>query len=172
LACRRATSAETGLRNKEVSGGKKLSMRKWISLAALGAFAFIALAETAPAQISFDPAVHKLNRLEPLILGSEENSFHMEPKEYKLEVGKGYRLIIKAETDFEYAFIAPEFFRNIWIRKVEIGDIEIKTCCLDEIEFEDEGQVELFFVTVRPGTYEYATRGMQERGMVGKFIVE
>jgi uncharacterized cupredoxin-like copper-binding protein len=120
----------------------------------------------------FDPAIHRLERLEPLVLGAENNSFYMEPKEYRLRVGQGYRWMIRAETDFEYGLIAPEFFRNIWIRKVEVGDIEIKAATLDEIEFEDVGEAELFFVAVRLGTYQFAVRGMQERGMVGTIVVE
>lgn len=120
----------------------------------------------------FDPAYHQLERLEPLILGSQDNSFHMEPREYRLKVGQGYRWMMRAETDFEYGVVAPEFFRNIWIRKVEVGDIEVKTATLDEIEFEDVGEAELFFVTIRPGTYEFGVRGMQERGMTGTIIVE
>ena len=69
------------------------------------------------------------------MIGTKENSFHLEPKEYRLKVGQGYRWKIKASTDFEYGLIAPAFFRNIWIRKVEMGSIEVKTATLDELEF-------------------------------------
>jgi uncharacterized cupredoxin-like copper-binding protein len=147
-------------------------MRKFAIMLAVGAIAVIAVLGTSRAQMLFDPSVHKLVRLEPLVLGSEDNNFHMAPKEYRLKVGQGYRLKIRAATDFEYAFVAPTFFSNIWIRKVEVGDIEIKTRTLEEIEFEDEGEAELFFVAIRPGTYEFGARNMQERGMVGQFIVE
>jgi uncharacterized cupredoxin-like copper-binding protein len=139
-------------------------------IAAAAALAFGIGAGAVHAQF-FDPAIHNLERLE-LVLGSEDNDFHMEPKEFTLTVGQGYRLMIRAESDFEYGFVAPEFFRNIWIRKVEVGDIEIKGATLDEIEFEDEGEAELFFVAVRPGTFEFGVRGMQERGMVGTITVQ
>lgn len=119
-----------------------------------------------------DPAFHNLETLEPLILGSEDNSFHMEPKEYRLKVGQGYRWPIRAETEFEYGVVAPQLFRNIRIRKVEIGDVEVKAARLEEIEFEDVAEAELFFVAVRPGTFEFGVRDMHERGMVGTFIVE
>ena len=52
-----------------------------------------------------------------------------------LKVGQGYRWKIEAATDFEYGLIAPAFFRNIWIRKIETGSIEVKTAPLDELEF-------------------------------------
>lgn len=119
-----------------------------------------------------DPAAHNLVRLEPLMLGSEKDSAHMQPKEYRLKTGQGYRLKIVASDQAEYAFVAPAFFRNIWIRKVEAGDVEIKSATLDEIEFENGGEAELFFVAIRPGTYDFGSRGLLERGVVGKIIVE
>ena len=119
-----------------------------------------------------DPAAHNLIRLESLALGSETDSAHMAPKEYRLKVGQGYRWKIKASDQSEYAFVAPAFFRNIWIRKVEAGDVEIKSATLDEIEFENGGEAELFFVAIRPGTYDFGSKGLMERGLVGKIIVE
>jgi hypothetical protein len=145
-------------------------MQKLMMLVAAGFLVLVASTGISPAL--FDPAVHKLVRLEPLILGSKDNNFHMEPREYRLKVGQGYRWKIKAETDFEYALIAPAFFRNIWIRKIEVGTAEIKTATLDEIEFEDVGEAELFFVAIRPGTYEFSLRGMEARGVKGTIIVE
>jgi uncharacterized cupredoxin-like copper-binding protein len=132
-------------------------------------------AEEAPEAATgmiLDPAVHNLIRLEPLLLGSETDSAHMAPKEYRLKVGQGYRWKIKASDQSEYAFVAPAFFRNVWIRKVEAGDVEIKSATLDEIEFENGGEAELFFVAVRPGTYDFGSKGLMERGLVGKITVE
>ena len=64
------------------------------------------------------------------------------------------------------------FFRNIYIRKIEVGGVEIKVPALDEIEFEKGGEAELFFVAIRPGTFDFGPKGMIERGTVGKFIVK
>ena len=119
-----------------------------------------------------DPAVHGLVRLKPLEFGSDTDISYMEPREYRLQVGQGYRWKIKASDLQEYAFTAPAFFRSIWIRKIEVGGVEIKSPTLDEIEFEKGGEAELFFVAVRPGTFDYGSRGLMERGMVGKIIVE
>jgi uncharacterized cupredoxin-like copper-binding protein len=106
------------------------------------------------------------------MLGSETDSVHMAPKEYRLKVGQGYRWKILASDQSEYAFVAPAFLRNVWIRKVEVGDVEIKAATLDELEFEKGGEAELFFVAIRPGTYDFGSRGLMERGVVGKIIVE
>jgi uncharacterized cupredoxin-like copper-binding protein len=148
-------------------------MRKLVVLVAFVSLAVTISSIGSSAQVQmFDPAVHRLVRLEPLILGTREDSTHMEPREYRLKSGQGYRWKIKASEYSEYAFVAPAFIRNIWIRKVEVGGVEIKAVTLDEIEFEDGGEAELFFVAIRPGTYEFGPKGMIERGVVGKIIVE
>lgn len=146
-------------------------MSRTVLLVALVVLSAAVTSRGASAQI-IDPAVHNLERLTPLQFGSEENPASMEPREYRLKVGKGYRLKITASDLNEYAFVAPSFFRNIYIRKLEVGDVEIKAPTLDEIEFEKGGEAELFFVAVRPGTFEFGPKGMMERGTVGKFIVE
>ncbi|WP_156137523.1 hypothetical protein [Methyloceanibacter caenitepidi] len=126
------------------------------------------------AKMILDPAVHGLTRLEPLQLGVDGDSSKMTPTEYTLKSGQGYRWKIKASDLNEYALVMPEFVRNIWIRKIEVGEpeVEIKAVTFDELEFEDGGEVELFFVAVRPGTYNFGPRGLMERGMVGTITVE
>jgi len=145
-------------------------MPRIIVVALLTALAF---AGSAHAQV-LDPAVHGLKRLEPLQFGVDGDSSKMAPTEYKLKVGQGYRWKIKASDLTEYAFVAPAFVRNIWIRKIEVGDpaIEIKAVTFDELEFESGGEAEVFFVAIRPGTYEFGSKGLMERGVVGKIIVE
>jgi hypothetical protein len=103
----------------------------------------------------------RATRLEPLVLGNAENDFFMSTKEYKLETGKR-----------EYNLVAPEFWRNAWIQQIAVGHIEIKTGTLAELDFDGSGSVEVFFVPIRTGTYEFRIRGLEQRGMVGKLIVE
>ena len=43
---------------------------------------------------------------------------------------------------------------------------------INEIELEREGEVEIKFVPIRPGNYEFEIEGLQSKGMVGKFIVK
>jgi len=124
----------------------------------------------ASAQI-IDPAVHNLERLTPLQFGTDQNPASMEPGEYKLKVGKGYRLKIAASDLTEYAFNAFLLPQHLY-SQIEVGDVEIKAPTLDEIEFEKGGEAELFFVAVRPGTFEFGPKGMMERGTIGKFVVE
>ncbi len=88
----------------------------------LAAFALTSTLFAFGANAQFhDPSAHGLVRLEPLRLGTETDQAEMTPREYKLKVGQGYRWKIKPSDLTEYAFVAPEFVRNIWIRKIEVG---------------------------------------------------
>ncbi len=148
-------------------------MSRAISVTTLAALSVMitGLGQLAHAQV-LDPSVHGLIRLEPLVFGVDDDGTKMAPMEYRLKVGQGYRWKIKASDLTEYAFIAPEFVRDIWIRKIEVGEVEIKAVTFDELEFENGGEAEVFFVAIRPGTYEYGSKGLMERGVVGKIIIE
>lgn len=43
---------------------------------------------------------------------------------------------------------------------------------LGELDFDSAGDEEVYFIPILPGTYEFRSRGREERGMVGKIIVE
>jgi len=102
--------------------------------------------------------------LEELVLGTDQIGYNVSVKEYNLETGKAYSLLIRSSGVKEYAIVAPDFFDYIWLRKIEAGGLEIKANAIYEIEFEDEGEAELFFVPIRPGTYELYAKGLQEKG--------
>jgi len=114
----------------------------------------------------------RATRLEPLVLGNDESDFAMTQKEYRLETGRYYRWTITSSGKREYNLVAPEFWRNVWIRQVQVGDIEIKTGSLEELDFDGEGTIHVFFVPIRTGTYTFRMRGLEERGMTGRLIVD
>lgn len=111
-------------------------------------------------------------RLERLVIGTGESMLGVSVREHQMETGQSYRLVIEATGMQECAWVAPAFFKNAWLRKIEVGHVEIKAPTLTELEFEREGEAELFFVPIRPGTYEWACAGLEERGVTGTFIVQ
>ncbi|MDO6459379.1 hypothetical protein Q4485_01570 [Granulosicoccaceae sp. 1_MG-2023] len=111
-------------------------------------------------------------KLPELVLGNYDDFFHMTEKRYDLETGKAYSLKIVSSGMTEYAIHAPEFFDSIYLRKVEAGDIEIKAQSLTELEFEVEGEAEVFFVPIKPGVYKFYAAGLEGKGMVGEFHVK
>lgn len=109
--------------------------------------------------------------LPDLVLGNEDSDYAMSPLEYQLETGKAYQLKIIASGQKEYAFQAPEFATAIYLRKVEAGGVEIKAVTLTELEFEDAGEAEIFFVPIKPGKFPFFAKGLEHKGMLGYFLV-
>ena len=114
----------------------------------------------------------RAQRMEPLVLGNDESDFWMSQKEWRLETGRYYRWRITSSGKREYNLVAPELWRNAWIRQVQVGRIEIKTGTLEELDFDGEGSVDVFFVPIRTGSFELRLRGLESRGMTGQVIVE
>lgn len=113
----------------------------------------------------------RATRLEPLVLGTDDNFFAMSVREYRLETGRYYRWRITSSGKVEYNIVAPELWRASYIRQVQVGEIEIKTPALEELDFDGPGSVDVFFVPVRTGTFRFASRGMENRGVVGTVTV-
>ncbi len=114
----------------------------------------------------------RAQRLDPLLLGNEESDFWMSQREWRIETGRYYRWRITSSGKREYNLVAPELWRTVWIRQVQVGRIEIKTGTLEELDFDGEGTVEVFFVPIRTGTFPLRLRGLEERGMTGSVVVE
>ena len=114
----------------------------------------------------------KVTKLDELVLGTGDAGFGVSKKSYDLVTGRAYCLMIKSTGAKECAWEAPEFANTIWLRKVEAGDVEIKASHLTEIEFEREGEAEIFFVPIRPGKFAWRCRGLEGKGMTGAFVVK
>ena len=129
-------------------------------------FLFIQLPNKANAEGDLSIRSKKL----VLNLGSDKSDYDMSQKIFNMETGKAYRLEITSMGFKEYELEAEDFFRNIWIRSIEIDGIELDAPVINEIEFEREGEIEIKFVPIRPGEYDFEIERLQSKGMVGKFI--
>ncbi|MCU1716827.1 copper-binding protein [Pseudomonas sp. 5P_3.1_Bac2] len=110
--------------------------------------------------------------LPDLVLGSDASDYSLSQNEYQLETGKAYQLKIIASGLKEYAFQAPAFATSIYLRKVEAGGVEVKAVTLTELEFEEAGEAEIFFVPIKPGKYPFFAKGLENKGMLGHFVVK
>jgi hypothetical protein len=108
-------------------------------------------------------------RLPDMMIDSAELSFS--ETEFTLETGQYYRWRIVHDGGEELAIVAPELFRNSWLDQVIINDLEVAPYGLYSVEFDDEGTIDIWFVPVRPGVYEFWADGYKERGMLGTFTV-
>jgi len=114
----------------------------------------------------------RLEKLPDLVIGLGEAGYESSKDVYELSTGKGYRIWLKATGKKECAFVAPEFFQNVWFRKIEVNKVEIKASAFHEIEFEREGEAELFFTPIKPGEYTWACKGLEDKGLTGKITVK
>jgi uncharacterized cupredoxin-like copper-binding protein len=91
--------------------------------------------------------------------------------EYELETGKSYRIKITSDGEEEFAWMAPELFRNSWVDQVVVNDLEVKAYGIYSLEFDDAGSFVLTFVPIRAGRYDFWVDGYDTRGMKGAFVV-
>jgi hypothetical protein len=93
-------------------------------------------------------------------------------KSYQLETGKFYRLRVVSDGRDEYSFRFPELSRNAWFDQIVIEDKEVKPYGgVYSLEFDDEGEIDVYFIPIRPGTYEFFVENYRESGMLGTFDI-
>src|ERR1044072_320567 len=114
----------------------------------------------------------KAEKLPDMVLGLGEAGFGVSQKDFTLSTGKAYSLKLQPTGAKECAWQAPQFTNFIWLRKVEVNKVEIKPSNVYEIEMEREGEAEIFFVPIRPGEYAWGCKGLESKGMAGRFIVK
>ncbi len=133
----------------------------WIGLPLLGAIlATPALAEGNLAK--------RAERLEPLELDAAKG---FSVREYQLETGKYYRWRIVSDGRDAYEIEVEGLFENAWIDKVVVEGMAMSVSGLGELEMEDEGEVDVWFIPIRPGEYEFAVENLGEQGFSGVFKV-
>lgn len=139
---------------------------KAVALAAL-------LALTAAPALAQSGAAGLLDRsnrsdLDPLTLSSGKP---VAKAPYALKSGGYYRIKIIGDGSAELALSGGEFFRAIWVNEVVVNDLEIRPLGLASIEFDDEGEMELSFVAIVPGTYELSVPGSKGDSQKAVFTI-
>ncbi len=133
------------------------------SAAIIAAVCGLALAPLADAPAAGN-LVKRAERLESLELNAG-SGFSI--KAYDLETGVYYRWRIVSDGREEYRLMAPELFRNSWIDRVSIEDQEVIPMGLHAVEFGDEGEIDIWFVPIRPGDYRFYIESLESEGFEG-----
>lgn len=89
-----------------------------------------------------------------------------------LKSGEYYKITIICDGSGELALAGSGFFRNIWVDEVVINDIEIRPFGIESMEFDDEGEAEIKFIAIRPGTYELRIPGTTGKSQGVTIIIE
>lgn len=142
-----------------------MSLKSMITAAILG-LAMIGFSGTAQAQSGL---LVKAIELPPILLSSGKP---LAEKPYVLESGKHYKIKIQADGSQELAIEGPEFFRNVWVNEIVINKIEVRPLGVDSLEFDDEGEATISFVTIRPGRFELRIPHARGDSQRAQFIVK
>ncbi len=89
-----------------------------------------------------------------------------------LKSGEYYKITIICDGSGELALAGSGFFRNIWVDEVVINDIEIRPFGIESMEFDDEGEAEIKFIAIRPGTYELRIPGTTGKSQGVTIVIE
>ncbi|MHA1528101.1 MAG: hypothetical protein ACTSVG_03705 [Alphaproteobacteria bacterium] len=108
--------------------------------------------------------IRRAERLEALELNAG-SGFSI--KTYDLETGVYYRWRIVSDGREEYRLMAPELFRNSWIDRVSVEGREIEPAGLHAVAFDDEGEIDIWFVPIRPGDYRFYIEALETQGFSG-----
>lgn len=147
------------------TGGFATALKLLTAIASAAALFLIAAPAQAEGNLAADP-----ERLPDMEMDSA--ALTMTPNQFELETGKYYRWRIVHDGGEEFAIVAPDLFRNSWINQVIINDLEVAPYGLYSVEFDDEGIIDIWFVPIRPGSYDFWVDGYEERGLLGTFTVK
>ncbi|MBS3648362.1 hypothetical protein KEU06_06935 [Pseudaminobacter sp. 19-2017] len=110
--------------------------------------------------------------LPELILGTKEDQFAVNQKDFELIAGQGYRWKITAKGGLEYKF-ATDLFRNVWMNQIVIDRLEVHMNGAPAwLEFDSDGTIRVEFTTVRPGIYTWSVPDLAEKGMKGTITIK
>lgn len=107
-----------------------------------------------------------------LILGSKDDQFSVNRKDFELIAGQGYRWKISAAGGLEYKFLS-DLFRNVWMNQIVINDLEVHMNGAPAwLEFDSDGTIQVQFATVRPGIYSWSVPDLADKGMKGTITIK
>ena len=108
-------------------------------------------------------------RLPDMDIDSKNLAFSQ--KVFEIETGKYYRWRISHDGYEEMQLIAPEFFRNVWVDQIVINDLEVQPMGMYSVEFDDAGIMDIWFVPIRTGNFNFWIQGYRTRGLEGEFKI-
>ncbi len=91
---------------------------------------------------------------------------------YLLKAGGYYSIMVQADGTAELGLSGGDFFRAIWVNEVVINDIEVRPMGLASLEFDDEGEAEISFIAIQPGTYTLSIPGSTGDSQKAVFTIQ
>ncbi|MGI2030759.1 hypothetical protein ACRQ1B_00055 [Rhizobium panacihumi] len=127
---------------------------------------------TAKPAVSAEKVTRASKDVPELVLGSAEDSFAVNAKDFELVAGQGYRWKITSAAGLEYKFVT-DLFRNVWMNQIVINDLEVHMNGAPAwLEFDSEGTMQVQFTAVRPGRYTWSVPDLADKGMKGTITIK
>ncbi len=111
----------------------------------------------------------RAERLQPLVIDA---NLGFSIKQYSLQTGVYYRWRFQGDGRDEYTVTIPDLFKNSWLERIIVDDIEIPLSTLVEFTLEGESELDLYFIPVRPGSYVYYVEPLRSMGFEGEVVVQ
>ncbi|MDI7864162.1 hypothetical protein MRS76_19645 [Rhizobiaceae bacterium n13] len=128
--------------------------------------------DAVPATAAAEQVTRASKDVPELILGSAEDNFTVNQKDFQLIAGQGYRWKITSASGLEYKFVT-DVFRNVWMNQIVINDLEVHMNGAPAwLEFDSEGTMQVQFTTVRPGIYTWSVPDLADKGMKGTITIK
>lgn len=105
-------------------------------------------------------------------LGDRAGNLKFIPNHFNFAVGQKYKLVLENPSATKHYFTAKDFFDASWTQKIQAGKVEIKGA-IHDLELKPMGQVEWFFVPMKPGIYKLycSIPNHAEAGMTGEIVI-
>ena len=109
--------------------------------------------------------------LKPLVM---DKTLAFGPKEYTVQTGKYYQWHIKSQGGESFILKAPGLWDNVMVEKIVADDVEfVPGGGVKSISFDDgeASEIDIFFVPVSTGDFDFYAAGFEKKGMSGKFHI-
>ena len=92
-------------------------------------------------------------------------------KLFTLKTGEYYRWRFQGDGRDEYTLIIPELFKHAWLERIVVEDVEIPVSNLSEFTLEGESEIDIYFIPIRQGSYEFYVAQLRSEGFDGEVVV-
>lgn len=90
---------------------------------------------------------------------------------YTLKTGMYYRWRFQGDGRDEYTLVIPELFKHAWLERIIVEDIEIPLNTLSEFTLEGESEIDIYFIPIRQGSYQFYVEQLRSEGFDGEIVV-
>jgi len=90
-----------------------------------------------------------------------------------VNAGEYYRWRFQGDGRDEYTIVIPDLFLHAWLERIVVEDVEIPLSALHEFTLEGESEIDIYFIPIHQGGYEYYVEQLRSSaGFSGEIVVQ